>query len=385
VSLFTGVSPRDTGIVNNISALAPDAITLAEHFHDAGYETFAAVSITHLSFATSGPGQGFDRMNVAEQPLDSSETFALADRWLKASSQRPVFLWIHVFDAHAPYLPPEGYRRLYYPKDQDPFDKSLKRLGQRVTPSWLKGLRDLKYPQALYKSEITYLDEQMRGFYSGSRFEQGLTVMTADHGEALGGHNIWFEHKGLFPNTLSVPLIIKGPGVPPGVTSTSAVTLLDVGRTMLDLCDLESAVHPGRNLLELHETPSDQPRFSLAAHGAEASVTLGPWHLMLHIVPPSDSRYETHQVRLYHLERDPACLEDLVASESARSARLRTLLVDWLVSARPVGWNVLETEALDADELEALESLGYAAGERNTRSNEWFDAACECERCWPYH
>ena len=103
-ALMTGTSPRDTGVVNNADFLGDDPVTLAERFRDAGWVTYAAVSAGGLLDDRSGLGQGFDRMAESGwRSLSARDRVPLLEDWLDEATEKPIFVWLHVFDAHAPY------------------------------------------------------------------------------------------------------------------------------------------------------------------------------------------------------------------------------------------------------------------------------------------
>ena len=386
IALMTATSPRDTGIINNISPLAEGAPTLAEAFRDAGYLTYAVVSARHLAHDLSGLGQGFDRLSSVEDQRDAQAAGQQLGRWLGAAQGRPTFAWLHVFDAHVPYAPPEAYRHLYYPEDRDPFDPAVGPLPAVAQREWLEGVTDIEYPIALYKSEITYLDEQLRVFVEGSRFRDGLIALTADHGESLTSNEIYFEHKGLFPNTISVPLILRGPGVPVGKRIQVGVSQLNLGRTLLDLAGIEARGFPGRNLLAASEAGTE-PRFALSSHGHDASIRLGSWFLVLHLETPNKQRYERpysrHELHLFDLASDPECKTNLAEAEPRRSQQLRERLVEWLLEAQDEGWNQ-GTSVVSTKDAELLAGLGYADESGGERVSRWFDEDCACKFCRRY-
>ncbi|MFT4538784.1 MAG: arylsulfatase A-like enzyme [Planctomycetota bacterium] len=386
IALMTATSPRDTGIINNISRLADVAPTLAEAFRDAGYLTLAVTSARHLSDDLSGLGQGFDRLSSTENQRDSIETIGLMEDWLEESKYRPVFAWLHIFDAHVPYFPPEEYRRLYYSEDKDPFDPDGGPLPYGATAKWLKGLTDIDYAIALYKSEVTYLDERLQEFVSGSRFQDGIIALTSDHGESLTSNNIYFEHKGLFPNTISVPMILWGQGVPAAQRVDVGVSQLDLGRTLLDLSSIKAADFPGTSLLSQVESEGG-PRFAVSSHGHDASVQMGSWYMTLHLEHPPKARYDRpykrHEVHLFDLQEDPDCKNDIAEMQPRRTNQLRQTLVDWLLEADTEGWNQ-GTSVVSTKDIEVLATLGYADEGSGERMSIWFEEDCACEFCVKY-
>jgi len=366
VALLTGISPRDTGIVDNITALARGADTLAERFQAAGFTTLALVSARHLRDAQSGLGQGFDRMlaTESERDVDSSLTVDQLLDSLPGIEGRSLFLWLHVFDAHGPYEAPEEFSRLYYPASRDPYDESLPKLVGRARPAWDLKVRDPDWPLSQYKAEVTYLDSQLERALSHRRFETALIAITADHGESLGGHGIYFEHNGLYPDTLAVPLILVAPGAPAGVRVAKPVRQLDLGRTLLDLSGLGSADFPGRNLLRWTDADgpaSAEPRFALSSHASAASMEQDGWFLSLHLNASLVPKRAAHQVELYYLPDDRDCENDLVESKHGRAKEMRSRLIEWLNAPRVVG--MAREGANSAADLAQLAELGYADSE----------------------
>jgi len=389
VSLMTGVHPLDTGVADNITGLGAEAPTLAEAFRAAGYVTLAAVSASNLRDRNSGLGQGFDRMTAPQDrpQRDSSATVADVVRWLDDFDGLPVFVWLHSFDAHKPYDPGQEYARLYYPSDKDPYDPSLPEVPWQARPDWDPDVRDLDWVVARYKGEVTYLDERLAQLYAVPRVRAGIFGLTADHGESLGAHGVFFDHRELYPDTIRVPLILAFPGAPAGTRVERPVHNIDLGRTLLDLAGLEDAPFPGENLLDaIDSTEPLGPRFAVSSGAYSCSVVLGEWFLVLHLRerrerPNHPGPFtERHAVQLFHLAGDPGCEHDLVHERPAEARRLRGVLVDWLLAANPTTWSD-DSRADDEQLLADLAQLGYATDDRARSSREWFDPQCTCEWC----
>lgn len=383
-ALLTAVSPRDLGLIDNITALADGAETLAERFRDAGYVTLGAVSAGHMRHEQSGLGQGFDRMYVphGRSDVDSSITIERLDDWLSSADGLPLFVWLHVFDAHAPYTPPESHRWLYY--EGDPYDESLPELPKHLQVKWDAAVRDLDYFVAQYKSEVTYLDDQLARCLSHPRFADAIVAVTGDHGESLGNHDLYFTHHGLYPDTLGVPLILAWPGAPGGQRVSTPVSHLDLGRTLLDLAGLVGTPFPGENLLRWTEaeSPPPEPRYAISSHAHSASMELEGWFLVLNLVDHGQPRREKHQVELYDLRRDPACVDDLVDAEPERAKEMRAALIAWLRDASPERL-ARANASQSADMLDQLAALGYAtegAGEPLLRE-QWYEPDPADEWC----
>ena len=375
-ALLTGRHPRDIRILSNRVRLSDQAVTLAEHFQDAGYATFAVISIPHLLDPTSGLGQGFHRMDgPTNNARDAEISVARARQWLAEAADVPVFLWLHLFDAHDPYGPPKPFRGKYYPKDQDPRDPKREwSLPDRVTPGWIGEVTDPDFFYAEYRAEIDYLDQELAALLDDSRVREGIVAFTADHGENFGDHNIWFSHGGLFPSTLHVPLLLRWPGGPSGAESSAPVRQMDLGRTLLDLAGLENAAYPGRNLRwGLDEPTLANPRFFISSEALEAAIEADGWLLNLSLVDHYLTRSSIHRplgrVELFHLAADSKGEMDVLDENIPRAKKLRARLIQWLKTAPAQG---LASEAESSAEMEALlTELGYAQAEEEVSSELW--------------
>ncbi len=394
-TILTGIHPRDTGHVTNTGSLLEEARTLAETFRDAGFRTFSSVSVFHLG-AHSGLGQGFDRMSAPPVGVwDAEQTIGALQSWLPSARGEPLFVWLHLFDAHTPYGPPDPYDRKYYASAKDPFDANLPASGlcERCLPGEYRELRDLDYARAQYRAEIDYLDHALGGLLAAPRLSNALVAFTSDHGEVLRGDVSLFNHGVLVPDTLRVPLILAGPGVPAGARRADAVTHLDLGRTLLDLAGLAETSFPGRALLSAGEAPESSPGessakatggpvFALSADGKAAAISAGGWYLVLYLRAhegPFEGEVERHAVELYRLGDEAEHLVDVAAQEPEQVRRLRAALVEWLGQAVParLASHVPPPEALAA----RLAELGYASDPDWAPEDAWIDPECECERC----
>jgi len=378
-ALLTGMSVRDTGVINNITALSDDARTLPELFQESGWLTFATLSARHLEHEQSGLGQGFDRMSQPARGDSAGEDSILRMRSISAGTEGlPVFLWLHLFDAHAPYEVPEDLRFLYYDPERDPYDPALPEPARDARPPWDPDVRDLDFVRSQYMAEVTYLDRQLARWLDQGRLRDALIALTGDHGESLGEHGMHYTHRGLYPETLAVPLILAGPGIPSGVRVEQAIDHLDVGRTLLDLAGLGHLDFPGSNLLRwVDAAPHSAPRFAISSHATEASIERDGWFLTLCLATTASSR--KHEVHLYHLARDGECERDLVDDEFERARELRAELLAWLTAAPSQRLAQAQGDAT-AEEIANLAALGYAA-EPTELGGAWYEEDPEDPWC----
>ena len=368
VTLMTGTNPRDTGVLDNLTRLDGRAVTLAERFRDEGWATYAAVSARHLDPRKSGLGQGFERVGVpGDIERSGAEAIAELRGWVDDAGDRPLFLWLHLFDAHRPYDPADEAVRASYPAHRDDaFDPGLPDPdfpGLREA----RGARDAEWIRALYRAQIDELDAELAALLDHPRLRQAVVVFTSDHGENLGESGLWWDHMGAFPSVLRVPLILRWPGGPRGRRVTRTVAQADVGRTLLDLAGISPGDFPGDDLRAwLASTPPERPRFAIAGNAHSYAVTAENWHLTITLhngakveLMTSDNAGE-NPVQLFDLDRDPACERDLSEDEPERVAALGRALLEWLGEPR----RSLAVEEVASDEDRALiEELGYAADE----------------------
>ena len=257
-SMMTGLYARDhsVGTLNGESKLEGVG-TLAEQFSEAGYETAAFISNVVLR-RRMGLDRGFD---VYDDILDENEpnrpayfersaekTVGQALAWLsEQSSERPIFIWLHLQDPHGPYLPPQEYQgrvgavplRM---KGQIPV--LARNQGQAGIPAYqeLPGVTDPAVYAGRYAEEIMYSDfwlgRFVEAFEAHSSVRPGLILLTADHGESLGEHGYFFQHgQSVLPELVQVPLIVVAPGTATRRVS-DLVSHVDIAPTLLDLADL---------------------------------------------------------------------------------------------------------------------------------------------------
>lgn len=390
-AIFTGLSLRETGIFENVQALASDAHTLAEAFASAGWATVAAVSASHLDADWSGLGQGFDRMAVCKpRKRGAGETLAHLERWIPDYRGRPLFVWLHLFDAHTPYAPPQPLDRSAWDASRDPYDPRLPEPDPRIVPAHLPGVRDLDYVVAQYRGEVNYLDSELARLLDRSRFQHAIVAFTADHGESFGSHGVYWDHGGLYRDRLHVPLVLRWPGAPAGTRVARRVVNTDVGRTLLDLAGLAHVDHPGTSLLAQTDAAGPtEPAHAIACFGFSASIADGDDLLVLHLVEHElhvrspDGLRRRHALELYDLERDPECRVDTSAARPERAAELRARLVSWLRAGEARSWS--RTPVGSVEVLENLTALGYARGAESAEGGTvLFPDACDCAECARY-
>ena len=344
-SLFTGLLPSEHGIRDNISpALLPKVPTLAEGLKAAGLETAAFVSSIVLS-SQSGLNRGFDTyadrfqadeddarfLNTIQKRGD--ETLGEAVAWLEAHRSGRLFLWLHLYDPHDPYEPPEPYASRYAGR---PYDGEV---------AWTDEL-------------IGRLDAALERL--GMRGDT-LLLVTADHGEGLGDHAESAHGFFVYQSTLRIPLLVRGPGIVAGGRLGVTARTVDVAPTVLDLLGVARpryARFSGRSLagaLRGRESPAEAATYAesllpLLHFGWSDLRTLreGRWK---YVAAP--------RPELYDLKDDPAEARNLVAAQPGRAEAMRTALGRLLDTERATAAAPTGTASVPADLLEKLGALGY--------------------------
>ncbi len=238
-SILTGTYPLRHGVRDNGGYhLAPESVTLAETLAARSYRTGAFVGAFVLD-SRWGLDQGFERyfddfdfesfddVSLGSVSRRGDEVVSEALAWMGGAKAGPFFAWLHLYDPHAPYEPPEPYRS--------------RRAGERY---------------GLYDGEVVYVDEligRLLDWLSRESLDEAtVVVVMADHGEALEDHGELDHGFFIYDATMKVPFIIRAPALPKGVRVRAQVRSIDLMPTVLDLVGLppEPSVQ-GTSLLPL--------------------------------------------------------------------------------------------------------------------------------------
>lgn len=327
-SMLTGTYPNATGVRDQAGfVLAPDQTTLAETLHGAGFETAAFVSSTVLG-SEYGLKQGFDvysevpRTGGAEAERRGDQVIDDVLGWIQTPGRRRFFAWVHLFDPHTPYDPPEPYRS--------------------------------RYAQNPYDGEIAFVDSLI-GRLVQALPENTVIVFTADHGESLGEHGEQTHGLLLYDATLRVPLIVKFPGsAGRGRVVSEQVRGIDVVPTILEAVSVAIPGQvQGQSLVALAQGVSRD--LGLVAY----SETYFPyyhfqWSPLLAVRTGQHKYIHAPKAELYDLGKDPGEKRNLLGESPETAARMReTLLQGYKKFAAPPPGKV------DAAAIRRLKSLGY--------------------------
>ncbi|MFC1610851.1 sulfatase [Myxococcota bacterium] len=289
-SMFTSLYLQDHNVYSNFEALGNTPRTLAELFSGRGYRTFAVVNMRHLNPEVGNLGQGFQTFIKSGYFRRAAPTIDHFLEWLDQQGESPFFAWIHFADVHTPYQPPPPYNRFYYDDDErDPAKRSLQRIWPFLPEhmsdhpyflQWLDGITDLEWVYAQYQGAVTYVDDEVGRLLDAleerAMLHRTAVVLTSDHGESLGEHDMYFVHTGLYDVTVHVPLIVYFPGAGrQGVQVREVVEMVDVYPTILEYFGIP-ARHKirGRSLWPLVRGEMQSNRIALIEHAGRSQVAL---------------------------------------------------------------------------------------------------------------
>ena len=364
-SIMTGTYPPHHGVRENVGYyLGEESRTLAQMLGDAGWDTAGFVSAFVLD-SRWGIGRGFDHYfddfdlgsfqtaNLGSVQRPGAETIAATRQWLDArdlesSRDRPFLLWLHLFDPHDPYTPPEPYRS--------------------------------QYPGRPYDAEVAYTDSLLGGFIEDLE-RRGLLantaiVVTADHGEGLGDHGETFHGYFAYDSTVHVPLIFRLPGgVRPGLRIEEAVSHVDIVPTLLELTG-NALPEPlqGRSLLASMAGVApggvaDGPAPTVYAESFYPLLHYG-WAPVRSLRSSSFKYIEAPEPELYDLASDPDETENLYPGPQGLGREMARSLRDLGESLEQGAAAVAEAD-LDEQTLAQLRALGYMAGPGKTDARSY--------------
>lgn len=346
--ILSGMYPASTGVRDFTSPGVPPGVGLiAEAFQRQGYQTAAFVSAFVLD-GTWGFKRGFstydDRFEARqfetrspgsiERRADATVDRALA--WLAARpAGKPFFLWLHLFDPHSDYNPPEPFRT--------------------------------RYAGRLYDGEVAYTDSQLARFFAALRrsedYQGAVVALLSDHGESLGEHGEDEHGFFVYNATTHVPLILKLPrseGARRVVRQ--AVGTIDLAPTLLDLARIRDPISrqfQGASLASLaagKAAPAERPAYSETYYPYHSFG----WAPLRALVARQLKLIEAPRAELYDLAADGGELRNLTGSRRADAEALRAELQN-LERRFAAPAATAKGPPLAAETVEKLKSLGYVA------------------------
>lgn len=342
-SIMTGLPPLAHGVEDNGAYKVPDEIvTLAEILKERGYQTAGFVSATVLK-KEFNLNQGFDHWDEEGITPQKEGTLLVADRkgdkttdaalsWLKQNDSKPFFLWVHYYDPHAAYEPPEPF----------------------FSP----------YAALPYDGEIAFMDSQIKRVLArlqeAGTYERTLIVAVGDHGEGLGEHQESTHSAFIYNTTQHVPLIIRVPGFPePGKRIKTVVSQIDLMPTILGYLGVPCPVEvKGEDLREVIAAPADAAIERYAFLEEQTTFLHWGWSNLFGIAGQKWKYIQAPKPELYDLASDPHELRNLIADQTKIAAQLLAKLNE-LKNKFVAGSKNSQAANVSGQMKEQLAGLGY--------------------------
>ena len=339
-NILTGMLPYQHGVRENAGfRLSPKIPTAATRLKAKGYATGAFVGAYVLD-SRYGLNHDFDVYDELYRHLDEQFEFDIqqaraedvieaALEWYRAQAGRPRFLWVHLYDPHAPYDPPEAYKQ--------------------------------KFADDFYLGEVAYTDASLAPLLAEIRNAKPspLLIVTGDHGEARGDHGELTHGLFCYEATLHVPLFAWAPGlVSPGSDAVYA-RHIDIVPTILDaLGEAKPPELTGQSLLPAGRREAPEGSYFEAL---SAAFNRG-WAPLRGLASGGDKYIDLPIPELYDLPKDPAEANNLVPQGPDALRRLRKRLLE--LPAAPH-----ERGTIGSEEAAKLRSLGYLTGSGEVKAS----------------
>ena len=347
-TILTGTQPAFHQVQDFGLPLPPSVPYLPAALKAAGYVTAAFVgSIVLDPKGPIAPGfdRGFDAYDAGfERRRDGADPYRTKERrgaevvaralaWLDRRGAGPFFLWVHLYDAHDPYDPPEPFAS--------------------------------RFARAPYDGEIAGVDAAAGRLLEGLRargvLDGALVVVASDHGESLGEHGETTHGVFLYEATIRVPLLLRLPGgAEAGRRVAARVSLVDVAPTVLEAVGLQvPEAMQGRSLLALARGAREAERASYAEseypHRVFGWSPLRAWRAERFLFVEAPRR------ELYDLRSDPGAARNLAGERPAVVAGMSGAIERARRAWSGAAPRAPETQA-SPELVERLASLGYASG-----------------------
>ena len=336
-SIFTGLLPSDHGVRDNAGYRLDETIpTLAAELNRHGYATGGFVSSYMLrsgtgidrGFEVYDDGVGFETGRLLGKiQRAGTDTLAATSEWLASVADEPFFLFLHLYEPHAPYEPPPPFAGRY----GNPYDGEVA-AADAVVGELIRRLEEL-------------------GVY-----EDALVVLLSDHGEGLMDHGEMDHLIFIYREVLQVPLIVKLPqGERAGERVAANAQLSDVAPAIYSVLGLAPpAEMAGVDLLGLNEVRVGEPPRQIVSESVYPRIHFG-WSELASIVEGDLHFIESPDPELFRLSEDPQERNNVIQEERAAARRFRAALAE-------VDRTLTSPVEDDPEVRQRLESLGYLSG-----------------------
>ena len=357
-SIFTGT----TGYTNGIVTHGQENIALDGRFEffpnvlkrRKGHATAMVSNLSRIKpwFARAADDTVLAGGSRLIQNVAGGEVGSKALGWIAQHRDEPFFCFVHYWDPHTPYVPPDDMRRLYFDGNEtDPANTSLHAHKRQIGypflykfwyEQYVKDVTDADYLTALYDAEITFVDRKVRELYEAldamGLLDRTVVIITADHGESMTDHQIYWDHPSTYEDQIHVPLIMIGPGeLAPGRRIDAMVQHVDLAPTILELAGVDVARDPiadqleGKSLMPLvrgeTDTQWDYVYLTEALCSARMGIRSPEWKLLKTI---DAGCYQRPPRELYHLADDPLEARDVYADHKDVARELEWRLDRWV-------------------------------------------------------
>jgi arylsulfatase A-like enzyme len=354
-SMLTGMDVISTQMIalRHKGPLRPEVATLPEILKGEGYNT------TCVGFRGNPASRGFDTYidfpgwgswNEGRSPkAQNLNDVTIPELERLAKQKEPFFLFLRHMDPHAPYLPPAPFERMFYHGNETSGRNHSMDPVMNFKPfcdffaTWMPpGISDKDYVIAQYDGAVAYMDAAIQTILTAAEtlgvLDNTIVVINSDHGETLYDHDCYFDHHGIYDQTLHVPLIIRYPrAVPAGKRVTGFNRHQDLVPTLLELAEVESeredsrVTFDGKSLMRLVDG-------SVASNDSEFYITECTWmrkhgwrtpHWKLIVALEPDFHFKP-EIELYNLVEDPGENNNVAESEPDVVAFLKGRMEAWI-------------------------------------------------------
>ena len=314
---------------------------------------------------------GFDLIDIVDfiEEDDHLLTVNLID-WIKLNKHTPFFIYIHYHGSHVPYAMPQSYKVKFLNDEwkvkrevllsentQEPFSGT----GKIPYSIAEKNISDLSYYVAQYDGAISYTDAQIGllidTLKQSGLLENTLIILSADHAEMLGEHNIYFNHLTCYENNIKVPLIIRYPKLfPKGRIIQSQVSLVDIVPTVLKITKMNIPRYiQGKSLLPLVKKDKTLHPYVYTADRSWCAIRSGGWKLTR-----CWNRGDVYYYQLFNFVEDPDERYNLVNVEKKKFKQLKKILDGYENEEENILSMSAKFKSLTTEEKKMIRSLGYA-------------------------
>ncbi len=338
-ALLSGRLPFETGVRDNVGfVVKPGERLLPQMLHERGFATGGVVSAYVLRKDT-GIAQGFDfydadlpptspELAISQVQRSGTESEAVAEHWLNSIGTSRAFLFLHLYEPHKPYTPPERFAA-YAP----------------------------------YDGEIAYADEivgkLVQYLKTHQLYDRATIILLSDHGEGLGDHGEQEHGLLLYDEAVHVPMIVKqAGGAGAGRHVKALVQHVDLVPTILDLVKAPIPGNlRGRSLKPLLEGTGSLPEQAIYSEALYARYHFG-WSELTSLTDDRFRYIRAPREELYDLERDPHERDNIAADRQQARQALRGALDSLMAGAK-----IDAPAAISAEDRERLQALGYVGAQ----------------------